>query len=116
MKSNGKNLKMFKYSHHDYMDMYPEWSFATWKDQETADKCINGMREMYNSGTVSNAVEVSPMEFFQDRQSKYWRGYEEALDNAALDCPQEWVDEYSFYVEHKDWDTAALRNAWNEQI
>ena len=95
MKANGKNLMMFVFETHDYMDMYPERHLATYKSQEDADKFIAHMRDMWCSGTMSDAKELTPEELFKQRQSKYWKGYEEAIDNAALDCTQEFVDKYS---------------------
>lgn len=116
MKANGKNLQMFKYSHQDYMDWDPSWSFSTWKTQEEANDQINEMRKYYNSGTISNPVKVTPMEFFMARQSAYWKGYEEKFDSMAEDCDPVWIMEYEFYVNHKDYDTASLRYAWVKQM
>lgn len=112
MKANGKNYKMYYYETHDNMDMYPEQHFATYKCNEDANKYIKNMRKYWSSGTVSDAKIMSPIKFFMARQSRYWKGCEEAMDNAALDCTQDWLDEYSFYVEHKDWDITALHHAW----
>lgn len=112
MKANGKNFKMFVYCHHDYMDMHPEPSFSTWESQEVANAAVNEMRKYYNSGTISGPREVPPIELFMARQSKYWKGYEEAFDKAALDCSQEWLDEYSYYVAHKEYDVASLLSDW----
>lgn len=113
MKANGLNYKMFRYSTHDYMDMQPEVSFATWQSKEKAMEAIKEFRNTWNSGTVSDPVEITPMQFFLARQSNYWKGYEDRLDTMAQDCTEEWLDEYSFYVEHKDWDTAVLRYQWS---
>lgn len=115
MKANGKNLKMFIYQTHDYMDMHPETSFRTAESQEVMNQFIEHMRTRWCSGTVSAASEVSPMEYFEARQSRYWRGYEDQLDNLAEDCDKYWLEEYNFYVEHKDYDTPALRIAWEER-
>lgn len=114
MEANGKNLIMFEYNTHHYMDMYPETSFRTEVSKEAMDAFIARMREMWCSGTVSDAKEVTPLEFFEARQSKYWKGCEEQLDEAACDCRPEWVEEYNFYVEHKDYDIPALKTAWIE--
>jgi hypothetical protein len=95
MKANGKNLKMFIYQHHDYMDMQPETSFRTAESQEVMDQFIEHMRTHWCSGTVSDAKELTPEEYFHHRQSDYWKGYEIQLDNLALDCTQEWLDKYS---------------------
>ena len=106
---------MFMYESHDYMDMYPEKHLATYTTQEDANKFIAHMRNTWNSGTMSDAKELTPMELFEQRQSLYWRGCSENIDNAALDCTQDFVDEYFFYVEHKDHDITALHKAWEEQ-
>lgn len=95
MKANGKNLRMFMYQTHDYMDMYPETSFRTAESQEVMNQFVQHMRTHWNSGTVSEGKELTPQEYYAARQSKYWRGYEEQLDNLALDCSQEWLDAYS---------------------
>ena len=95
MEANGKNLKMFTYQTHDYMDEHPETSFRTAESQEIADKFIEHMRTHWSNGTVSNAKEVTPEEFYNARQSNYWKGYEEQLDNLASDCTQEWLDKYN---------------------
>lgn len=116
MKANGKNLKMFLYESHDYMDMYPEKHLATYPTKGDIDNFISRMRESWCSGTMSDAKELSPMELFEQRQSRYWKGCEEAIDNAVLDCPQYYVDEYSFYVANKDWDIPSLRKAWDDHI
>ena len=94
MKANGKNLKMFIYQTHCYMDMEPEWSFRTIESKEVMDQFINHMRTNWSSGVISEAKELTPEEYFQYRQSDYWKGYEVQLDNLALDCTQEWLDEY----------------------
>jgi hypothetical protein len=95
MKANGKNLKMFVFETHHYMDMYPETEFMTRESQAVANGFIHQMRSNWASGTVSDAKEVTPEEFFKARQSNYWNGCEDLLDNLALDCTQEWVDIYS---------------------
>ena len=95
MKANGKNLKMFVYTTHDYMDMKPETSFRTAESQEVMNQFIDHMKANWCSGTVSDATEVTPSEYLKARQSDYWKGYEEALDNLALDCTQEWLNTYS---------------------
>ena len=107
---------MFMYQTHDYMDMKPETSFRTAESQEVMNAFIERMRNLWCSGTVSAATEVSPMEYFEARQSKYWRGYEEQLDNLAEDCTQDWLEEYCFYVEHKDMDTTALKREWDSMF
>lgn len=114
MKANGRNYKMFMYESHAYMDMYPEKHLATYATQDDVDKFIAHMRDMWCSGTMSDAKGLTPMELFEQRQSRYWRGCEESIDGAALDCTQDFVDEYYFYVEHKDYDIAALRTAWED--
>lgn len=98
MKANGKNLKMFMYQTHDYMDMKPETSFRTAESQEVMDQMITEFRNRWNSGTVSDAHEVTPMEFYMARCSAYWHGYEQQLDNLACDCTEEWVDEYNSLI------------------
>lgn len=95
MKSNGKNLKMFIYQTHDYMDMRPETSFRTAESQEVMDQFVAHMRTNWCSGTVSDGKEITPEEYFAARQSDYWKGYEAQLDELALDCTQEWLDTYS---------------------
>lgn len=95
MKANGKNLLMFMYQTHDYMDMYPETSFRTAESHEVMNQFIASMRERWCSGTVSDAKEVTPEEYFKARQSDYWKGYEVQLDNLALDCTQDWLDKYA---------------------
>lgn len=98
MKANGKNLKMFMYTTHHYMDMKPEFAFQTAESQEVIDQILNGFRKRWNSGTVSAAHEVTPMEFYMTRCSAYWKGYEQQLDNLACDCTQKWVDEYNSLI------------------
>lgn len=98
MKANGKNLKMFMYQTHDYMDLKPETSFRTAESQEVMNQFIDNMREMWNSGSVSNATEMSPMDYYMARCSAYWKGYEEQLDDLACDCSEEWVKEYDSLV------------------
>lgn len=100
MKANGKNLKMFKYETHHYMDMKPETHFRTIESAELMKEFIEHMRTNWCSGTVSNAHEVTPEEFFRARQSSYWRGYEDMLDKAALDCSQEWLNVYSAMINN----------------
>jgi hypothetical protein len=95
MKANGKNLKMFIYQTHDYMDMKPETSFRTAESQEVMNQYVTHMRTWWSGGTVSDGKEVTPEEYFKARQSDYWKGYEFQLDELALDCSQEWLDEYS---------------------
>lgn len=95
MEANGKNLKMFIYQTHDYMDMEPEWNFRTAESEEVMNQFIQHMRTNWCSGTVSDAEELTPAEYFHHRQSDYWKGYEEQLDNLALDCTQEWLDKYA---------------------
>lgn len=115
MKVNGKNMKMFLYESHDYMDMYPEKHLATYATQEDADKFIAHMRDHWCSGTMSDAKELSPIKLFEQRQSKYWKGCEDSIDNAVLDCTQEFADEYFFYIKHKDYEINALINMWTNQ-
>ena len=98
MKANGKNLKMFMYTTHYYMDMRPNVEFRTAESQEVIDQILNGFRERWNSGTVSSAHEVTPMEFYMARCSAYWHGYKHQLDNLACDCTKEWVKEYDSLV------------------
>lgn len=116
MESNGKNMKVFMYESHDYMDMYPEKHLITFTTQDKADAFIANMRDHWCSGTISAAKELSPIELFEQRQSSYWRGYEESIDNLALDGTQSFVEEYFFYVDHKEYDIPALRKAWNREI
>ncbi len=85
---------MFMYETHDYMDMKPETNFRTAESQEVINQFIEHMRTHWCSGTVSDAKEVTPSEYLKARQSDYWKGYEEALDNLVLDCTQEWYCEY----------------------
>ena len=111
MKANGKNLIMFYYESHDYMDLHPEQNFRT-DTKEGMDAFIKHMREHWCSGTISDAHEVTPLDFFKARQSRYWHGCEDNLDDAALDCVQAWVDEYFFYVEHKNEDIVELEKQY----
>lgn len=99
MKANGKNLIMFQYESHDYMDMYPETNFRTAESQEVMNQFIEHMSTHWCSGTTSAAVPVTPLQYFQARESDYWKGYEEQLDNLAKDCTQEWLDEYYSYIK-----------------
>lgn len=101
MKSNGKNLIMFTYQVHDYMDERPETEFRTAESQEVANKIISALRSSWASGTVSDPKEVTPEEYAKARMSSYWKGYESALDNLALDCTQDWLDEYSTLINNK---------------
>ena len=94
MKANGLNYKIFRYETHDYMDMYPEVSFRTYKTKEEMDAFVAHMRKHWCSGTVSDGVEMTPEAFAKERASQYWKGYENQLDRCALDCTQEWIDEY----------------------
>lgn len=98
MKANGKNLKMYLFSTQHYMDMYPEYRLQTSTD-ENIKEFINHMRETWNSGIISYPKELTPEEYFQQRQSKYWKGYEASIDNLVLDCSQEYVDEYFKLVD-----------------
>lgn len=98
MKANGKNLKMFMYQTHDYMDWEPVTAFRTAESQEVMNQFIDHMREMWNSGTVSNPTEMSPMGYYKARCSAYWKGYEEQLDALACDCSEEWLKEYDSLV------------------
>lgn len=116
MKANGKKMKMFMYESHDYMDMYPEKHLVTYRTQEEVDSFITYMREHWNSGTITNAKELTPIELFRQRQSRYWKGCEELIDNAALDCTQAWVDEYYFYVTYKDYDEATLLRMYDDYV
>lgn len=77
------------------MDMRPETNFRTIESPERMEEFIAHMREHWCSGTVSNATQVTPEEYFLARQSSYWKGYEEALDDVACDCTEEWVNEYN---------------------
>ena len=99
---NGKHLLMFAYQTHDYMDMEPENNFRTIESEEKMDEFIAHMREHWNSGTISDAKEVTPYEFFQARQSEYWKGYEGALDEGARDCTPEWIEKYNKYLATLD--------------
>lgn len=98
MKANGLNYKVFRYETHDYMDALPEVSFRTYKTKEEMDHFIAHMRQYWNSGTVSDGVEMTPEAFAKERASAYWKGYEDLLDRAALDCPQEWIDQYEALI------------------
>lgn len=89
---------MFTYQVHHYMDEKPEIEFRTAESQEVMDQFVEHMRARWCSGTVSNGKEVTPEEYYKARQSDYWKGYEEQLDNLALDCTQEWLDKYSQLV------------------
>lgn len=104
---------MFRYSVHEFMNAKPEECFATYKSKEEA---VANLEEYakYISGSVSIPAEVSPMEYFEARQSRYWKGFEGNLDIAAEDCDKDWLEEYSFYVDHKDTEVNALRVAWEE--
>lgn len=115
MKANGKNLIMFYYESHDYMDLHPEQHFRI-DTKENMDAFIKHMREHWCSGTISDAHEVAPLEFFKARQSTYWKDCEEMLDEAALDCKQIWVDEYYFYVNNKDRNLDELVKEWEDHI
>lgn len=95
MKSNGKNLKLFLYYTHDYMDMYPEQHLRSIETVEMMSAFIASMREHWCSGTVSDAVELTPQRLLEVRKDPYWKGYEEAIDNFVLDAPQEFVDMYN---------------------
>ena len=98
MKSNGKNLTMFTYQVHHYMDEKPETEFRTAESQKVVNSIIANLRSNWASGTVSIPKEVTPEEYAKARMSSYWKGYESALDNLALDCTQEWVDKYSALI------------------
>lgn len=98
MKANGKNLKMFMYSTHHYMDKEPEIAFRTAESHEVIDQILKEFRERWNSGTVSAAHEVTPIGLYMARCSAYWHGYEQQLDDLACDCPEEWVKEYDSLV------------------
>lgn len=93
MKANGKNLKMYLFSTQHYMDMYPEYQLQTSTD-ERIKEFIKHMRERWNSGSISDAKELTPEECFQQRQSSYWKGYETRIDDLVLDCSQEYIDAY----------------------
>lgn len=95
IKSNGKNLLMFSYSTHDYMDMYPEQIFRTMESKEMMEKFIHHMKTNWCSGTVTMGKEITPEEYFEARQSDYWKGCEEGLDNLACDCTEDWVSAYN---------------------
>lgn len=99
MKANGKNLKMFMYQTHDYMDMHPETNFRTAESLDVMNEILEDFKANWHSGTVSAPKEVSPKEYFQARQSRYWKGYEEELDALACDCTEEWLKEYQSYIE-----------------
>ena len=116
MKANGKNLMMFSYQVQEYMDLKPSTSFRTIESREKMDEFVNYMKTAPWSGTIFDVKEVSPMDFFKARQSRYWRGYEEQLDNLALDCPSHWVAEYEFYINHKDYDEATLLRMYDDYI
>lgn len=116
MEANGKELIMFYYESHDYMDLHPEQHFRTIESKELMDEFIKHMREHWCSGTTSDAHEVTPLEFFKARQSRYWYGCEEMLDEAALDCKQPWVDEYYFYVNNKNRNLDELIKEWNDHM
>ena len=93
MKANGKNLLMVSYYTHDYMDPAPEQSFRTIESKERFDEFVKCMKAW--SGTIYGYKELTPQEYFDLRNSDYWHGYENQLDHLALDCPQDWIDEYN---------------------
>lgn len=92
---------MYQYTSHDYMDLHPEQNFRTIESKERMNEFISHMRMHWNSGTISDAKLVSPKEYYEARCSEYWKGYEEALDNAAKDCTPEWVEEYNKLLNNK---------------
>lgn len=92
---------MYQYTTHHYMDLYPEINFRTIESEERMKEFIEFMRTSFCSGTVSDAKLVSPKEYYEARCSEYWKGYEEALDNAAKDCSPEWVEEYNKLLNNK---------------
>lgn len=95
MKSNGKNLKLFLYYTHDYMDMYPEQHLRSMETVEMMSAFVASMREHWCSGTVSDAEELTPQRLYEVRKDPYWKGYEEQIDNFAEDASQEFVDMYN---------------------
>ena len=95
LQANGKNLLMFKYQTQDYMDASPSISYRTMESQELMDQWVTHMRRTWSGGTTSKGKIVTPKEYYEARQSSYWKGCEEKLDKLALDCTQEWLDEYN---------------------
>ena len=92
---------MYQYTTHHYMDLHPEINFRTIESEERMKEFIEFMRTSFCSGNVSDAKLVSPKEYYEARCSEYWKGYAEALDNAAKDCSPEWVEEYNKLLNNK---------------
>lgn len=103
LKANGKNFIMVKVISDEYMDAYPSYGLRTFKDWETAKAWEKHMNDNYSGGTTK-IEELTPEQLFAERQSPYWKGYEYAIDNAAQDCDQNFVDcyinELSHYYNH----------------
>ena len=100
MKANGKNLLMFSYMTHDYMDELPEQSFRTAESHEVMDAFMEHMATHWSGGTCYGKHECTPEEYFQLRNSRYWKGLEFLLDDLAEDCTEEWVATYSKLLEN----------------
>lgn len=115
MKANGKNLMMFSYLIQGTMDWKPEICFMSIESRKKMQEFINFVQG-HTGDNIFNVKEVSPFEYFQARQSKYWKGHEADLDKNAEDCSKQWVEEYDFYVKHKDYDEAALLKMYEDYI
>ena len=102
MKANGKNLKLFLYFTHDYMDEHPEQHLRSMETTEMMNEFIVSMKDHWCSGTVSDAEELSPKRLYEVRKDPYWKGYEEAIDNFVLDAPQEFVKQYEDLLFEQD--------------
>jgi hypothetical protein len=94
MQTSGKNLKVFMYETHDYMDPKPERVLRTEISQRRVDDYISTMRDSGWSGTISNAKELTPAELVSQRNDPYWRGFERNIDCLAKDCTEEFYEEY----------------------
>jgi hypothetical protein len=94
MPTNGKNLKMFMYETHDYMDLKPERVLRTEISQREMDDYISAMRDSGWSGTISNAKELTPAELVSQRNDPYWRGFAWSIDRLARNCTEEFYKEY----------------------
>lgn len=95
MKANGKNWIMFQYETKDCWDIRSSINFKTMSSLKDMDRLITTLREGWFTGFISKPKIVTPKEYYEARQSSYWKGYEEKLDKLALDCTQEWLDEYN---------------------
>lgn len=100
MKANDKNYVIVEVEKQDFMDVKPDFALVSFKSIEDAQTWAKQMSKSYSGGTTRIVRELTPKSLVERRQSSYWKGFEDRIDNLALDAPQDFVDCYANILDN----------------